>query len=843
MLKLPLNYGNQKEFIKNIPVLYFLHIFKKLPDTKLRMKHLLTTFALFLVLADNCIAQNNLASISGKVINDNGNTVPSASIALYAAKDSSLIKAIVNLNDGDFEIKELKPGKYFLIVTSVGYKQGGSKNFELKGSQSYFLAPISLSTDHTKLTDVNIQAKKPMIEVTADKTIFNIEGSINANGSNAFELLQKSPGVTIDNDDNIVLKGKNGVRIYIDGKLSQMGGKDLSEFLRSINSADLEAIEMISNPSAKYDASGNAGIINLRLKKNKNFGTNGSISAGGGFAHSPKVNSSFNINHRDKTINAFANYSNSFGMRRQFFNLYRIQKDTVYDQHTINYTDPHIHNFKTGMDFFINPKNTIGFLVNGNFNNVTYSNDGYALIMRKGVVSPEKILFASGVQDVERSNVNYNINYRYANKVTELLIDGDLGRFRSKATSLQPNDYKTPSGTLLEEKIYRNSTPTDIDIETFKIDYETSAGKGKFGIGGKYSNVKTKNIFDFYNVLAGMNVMDSNRSNKFNFTENINAGYINFSSPLGKMLNMRAGVRMENTKSEGDLTSLNPQPEKNVKRNYIDFFPSGALTLTPNEKNSFNLSYSRRIDRPSYADLNPFEDKIDELTYQKGNAFLRPQYTNVFEFTHTYKSKFNTTLSYSHIKDFRTNIIDTTESNRVFRTVKNLASQDIFNFNFSAPITITKWWNAFFTANAYNSFYKADFGTNKKINLNIFAYSFFAQQTFALTDGFTFELSGFYNSPTIWGGTFKTDAVYNVDAGIQKSIFKKNGNIKISYTDILRSQTFRGISDFGGAYLDVSGRGESTQLRINFTYRFGNKQVKAARQHKSGLEEENNRIQ
>jgi hypothetical protein len=808
------------------------------------MKHLLTTLALFLVLADNCIAQNNLASISGKVVNDNGKPVPSATIILYTAKDSSLIKAVVNYTDGEFEINELKPGKYFLIVTSVGYKQGGSKNFELKGSQSYFLAPISLSTDHTKLTDVNIQAKKPIIEVTADKTIFNVEGSINANGSNAFELLQKSPGVTIDKDDNISLKGKNGVRIYIDGKLSQMAGNDLSEFLRSINSADLEAIEMISNPSAKYEASGNAGIINLRLKKNKNFGTNGGVSVGGGFAHSPKANSSFNINHRDKTINAFANYSNSFGIRRQFFNLYRIQKDTVYDQHTINYSDPKIHNFKAGIDFFIDPKNTIGFVVNGNFNDATYSNNGSALIMKNGVSSPQKILFASGISNVDRSNLNYNINYRYATpKGTELLIDADLGRFRSKATSIQPNYYKTPSGSLLEEKIYRNSTPTDIDIETFKIDYETSAGKGKFGIGGKYSNVKTKNIFDFYNVLGGINVLDSNRSNKFNFTENINAGYINFSSPLGKKWSMRAGVRMENTISEGDLISLHPQPDGSVKRNYVDFFPSGALTLTPNEKNSFNLSYSRRIDRPNYADLNPFEDRIDELTYQKGNAFLRPQYTNILEFTHTYKSKFNTTLSYSHIKDFRTNIIDTTESNRVFRTVKNLASQDIFNFNFSAPITITKWWNAFFTANAYNSLYKADFGTNKKINLNIFAYSFFAQQTFTLTDGFTFELSAFYNSPTIWGGTFKTDAVYNVDAGLQKSIFKKNGNIKISYTDILRSQTFRGISDFGGAYLDVSGRGESTQLRINFTYRFGNKQIKAARQHKSGLEDENNRIQ
>ena len=808
------------------------------------MKTLLTAIIIFLEVNANCFAQNNSASISGKIIDDKGYPAPSASVALFTLKDSSLHKIVISSTNGEFEMQALKAGKYFLTVTSVGFKKGGSKSFELKEAQSYFLAPITLSTDNTKLTDVNVQSKKPMIEVTADKTIFNVEGSINSSGSNAFELLEKSPGVTIDKDDNISLKGKNGVRIYIDGKLSQISGKDLSEYLRSINSADLEAIEMISNPSAKYDASGNAGIINLRLKKDKNFGNNGSVSIGGAFAHSPKANSSFNINHRNKKINAFGNYSNNFGQRRTFFNLYRIQNDTIYDQHVINYTDPHIHNFKTGMDFFINAKNTIGFNVNGNFNTVTYSNDGYALIMKRNVTSPQKILFASGVQNVERSNLNYNINYRYANaKGSELLVDGDLGRFRSTATSLQPNDYRSPSGVLLDEKIYRNSTPTDVDIETFKMDYETPAGKGKFGVGAKYSNVKTRNIFDFYNVLSGVNVLDTNRSNKFNFTENINAGYLNFSSPLGKKWSMRAGVRIENTVSQGDLISLHPQPDNNVKRNYVDFFPSGALTLTPNEKNSFNFSYSRRIDRPSYADLNPFEDKIDELTYQKGNAFLRPQYTNIFEFTHTYKSRFNTTLSYSHIKDFRTNIIDTTEKNRVFRTVKNLASQDIFNFNFSAPIAITKWWNTFFTVNAYNSFYKADFGINKKIDLSVFAYTFFGQQTFTLAEGFTVEFSGYYNSPTIWGGTFKTDPFYNVDAGIQKSIFKKAGNIKIGYTDIFKTQKFRGISDFGGAYLDVSGRGESTQLRINFTYRFGNKQVKAARQHKSGLEEENNRIE
>lgn len=806
------------------------------------MKKLLTVIILFLFVKVSCIAQDTLASISGKVINDKGIATPAASVALFNLKDSSLSKIVITSDNGEYEMHRLKSGKYFITVTSVGYKKSGTNGFELKKTQSYFLAPIILSADPTYLKGVNVQSTKPMIEVTADKTIFNVEGSINAAGSNAFELLQKSPGVSTDNNDNISLKGKNGVRIYIDGKLSQLGGKDLSEYLRSINSADIEAIEMISNPSAKYDASGNAGIINLRLKKDKMFGTNASISAGVALAYTPKANSSFTINHRNKAINIFGNYSNSFGKRRIFQDLYRIQNDTIYDQYITNFTDPHIHNFKTGIDFFINSKNTIGFLVNGNFNNVTYSNvDGYAFIMQKDSARQQKILYSDGVQDVKRSNLNYNINYRYANKGTELLVDGDLGRFRSKANSLQSNYYKTPLGTVLDTKIYRNNTPIDIDIETFKIDFETSAGKGKLGLGAKYSNVKTNNIFDFYNVISGTNIMDSMRSNKFNYTENINAGYVNFTSPLDKKWSMRAGVRMENTISKGELSSFYPKPDDTVKRNYVDFFPSGALTFMPDEKNSFNFSYSRRIDRPSYADLNPFEEKIDELTYQKGNAFLKPQYTNIFELTHTYDSRFNTTLSYSHIKDYQTPVIDTTQVNRIYRTVKNLASQDIFNINFNAPVTINKWWNAFFTANAYQSLYKADFGANKIIDASLFAYNLYTQQTFKIADGLTFELSGFYNSPTIWGGTFKTDPIYSADAGIQKSIFKKKGNVKISYTDIFNTQKFRAVSNFGGAYLDIRARWESTQLRVNFTYRFGNNQVKT-NQHTPGLEEENKRI-
>lgn len=805
------------------------------------MKVLLPAIVL-LLLSTTSFAQTNSASVSGKVIDNYNHPASSASVSLFRVKDSTVSKAAITNNDGDFVINNIKPGKYFISVTSVGLKKSASAVFELKEKQSYFLAPIKLIQNDKRLSDVNVDSKRPIIETTPDKVIYNVENSINATGSNAFELLQKSPGVTIDKDENIFLKGKNGVRIYIDGKISQIAGKYLAEYLKAINSADIESIEMISNPSAKYDASGNAGIINIRLKRNKNFGTNATISAGVAIAHTPKENSSFNFNHRNKWINFFATYSNNFGKRRTFFDLYRIQNDTVYDQHSINETHPRIHNFKTGMDVFIDPKNTIGFIINGNFHTNDLNTTGSTVISKNNSSAPTKILYASDLQPVKRSNMNYNINYRYVNKSTELDIDGDAGFYRSTAQSYQPNEYRDPvTNALINEKIYQNYTPTDIDIKTIKADFVTLIKKGKLEIGGKYSNVETKNTFDFYNVINGSNMMDSSRSNKFNYTENVNAAYVNYSTPLSNKLNIRAGIRIENTVSEGNLISYHPQPDDDVKRNYLDLFPSGGISFTADKNNSFNLSYSRRIDRPNYEDLNPFENKIDELTYQKGNAFLRPQYTNIIELTHTFMSRFNTTLSYSHIKDYRANIIDTTENNRVYRTVKNLASQDIYNLNITAPFPITKWWNAFFTFNGYRSLYKADFGIGKIINAEVYAYSFFSQQIITLKEGLTFEVSGSYNSPNIYGGTFKTDGSGNADAGLQLMLFEKKGSIKVSYTDIFQTLKFRGVSNFGGAYIIFDSRGETKQLRINFTYHFGNRQVKAS-QHKTGIEEENKRL-
>ena len=267
------------------------------------MKYIITII-LVTFFAASSFAQNP-AQVSGKITGDNDKPLSEATITLLKAKDSSLFKSALTNSNGVFKILSVKPGSYFITVTSVGYTKKSSATFTIAEGQDYAATPMALLHSATSLEAVTIQAKKPMIEVKADKTVFNVENSINATGSNAFELLQKSPGVLTDKDDNISLMGKNGVKIYIDGKPTQMAGADLAAYLRSINSADIESIELITNPSAKYDAAGNAGIINIRLKKNKNYGANGNVASGIAFGHTPKYNNSLSLNYRNKKINLF----------------------------------------------------------------------------------------------------------------------------------------------------------------------------------------------------------------------------------------------------------------------------------------------------------------------------------------------------------------------------------------------------------------------------------------------------------------------------------------------------------------------------------------------------------
>lgn len=787
------------------------------------------------------------SSVKGTVTDNTSKPLTSATVSLLVAKDSSLYKAAVSDNTGNYQFDKVKAGAYLVRISNVNYNIWYSPRLELKG-ESYSVPAASLVTADKKLKDVVVTAaKKPMIEVKADRTVFNVENSINATGSNAMELLQKSPGVTVDKDDNISMKGKNGVRIYIDGKPSPMAGSDLAAYLKSVQSSDIEAIEMIENPSAKYDASGNAGIINIRFKKNKKFGTNGSLSVGKNQGIYSSYNTSLSLNYRNKKVNLFSNLSGYQGRGENYNNLYRMQSDSIYDQHNTNFNNNKSANVKAGIDYFINDKNTIGVMYNGNLSKSNWQAAGNTIISPQNSKLPAQLLIAGNNVPSTRNNSNININYRFADTSGhELNIDADRGFFTSRGNSLQPNTYFDPTtGAVLRERIFANNTPINIDIYTAKADYEQNFKKGKLGFGAKFSSVKTDNTFDYFNVINNVKQQDWERSNHFTYTENVSAAYVNYNRSF-KKFSIQAGVRAEQTNSEGVLKAKNKitmnDTTEVVKRSYLDFFPSAAISYTLSPVHQFNLNYSRRIDRPRYQDLNPFEDKLDELTYQKGNAFLRPQYTNSFSLSHTYKSFLTTSLSYSHIADYITVVNDTTRTNATFITDKNLASQDIYGINISAPFKITKWWNVYANVNANHTRYKAKFEDGKTIDLAVNTVNYYNQHTFTLGKGYTAEASGWLNTPSIWGGTFKTNFMWSADAGIQKTLMDKKATLKLSVTDVFKTNHWKAVSDFASTNLHVNGGYDSRQVRLTFQYRFGSTQVKAARERKTSIESESNRL-
>ncbi|TAD86661.1 MAG: TonB-dependent receptor [Bacteroidetes bacterium] len=770
-------------------------------------------------------------TISGTVTAAGGKPLASATVALYKAADTSLLKSGVCGADGSFSLAYQTPQAMLLRISAIGYAD------TLLPANANMGAMVLQPAAQT-LAGVVVSAKKPMIEVKADKLIFNVENSINAAGGNALELLRKSPGVLVDKDDNVIMGGKNGVVIYIDGKPTPLAGTDLSAYLRTVNSNDVELIEIITNPSARYDASGNAGIINIKLKKNKNFGWNGNVNSGYAIGIFPKYNVGGGVNYRNKKVNFFSSYSINKSRNQSFMNLYRLQNDSVFDQRSTFTNRSLAHNAKLGADFFITKKQTLGVLLNGNFSTGTAWGNSSTPISAQNTKDVNRVLVANSSSSSQRNNITANINYRYADTLgRELTVDADYGSYRVQSDGVVPNVYTNPAtGQVLSRTTFGTITPVNIQLYSLKADFVQNLWKGVLTSGFKVSVVKTDNDFQFLNYnAANIPVRDENLSNRFIYTENINAFYGQYTRQINKW-NYQVGLRAEQTNSEGDLTSAVSIANRNVKRNYLDWFPSAGISVQANQKNNYGLSYSRRIDRPRYQDLNPFESRIDELTYQKGNPFLRPQYTHIVELRHTFNYSLTSTLSYSAVQDVFAQVTDTIEGSRNFLQQRNLASQQVLSANVSYPFNIAKWWGVYASANLYYQRFKANF-ENAGINLQAFTATLYQQHTFTLKKGWSAEVSSYYNSPGIWGGTYKTKTIWGVDAGIMKKFWNDNANLKLSVTDIGFTYPWRGVNDFGGLYIRGNGGWESRQFRINFSCRLGNKQVKAARSRNTGLDD------
>ena len=800
---------------------------------------------LFFLLAITHFANSQSVSrLQGNVVSSKKKALAFVTVSLLSASDSNMVKASLTNELGSYDFFVTTSDLYFIEFSFVGYEKSFSSVFRIEAGKDVQLDDITLKESHTTLNNHIVTSKKPFIELRGDKMVLNVESSINNSGINAFELLRKSPGIQVDNNDNISMKGKSGVRVAIDGKMTQFDAKDLSAYLKSINSSEIESVELIANPSSKYEASGSAGIINIKLKKNKKYGTNASVNLDYIQGITPKGSSNLNLNHRNKKINYFGNIAINSGINKNTINLYRVQLDTLYDFKNINKQEETNFNLKAGADYSVNSKSTLGFLFllnNNNSDELGFSNTPIYLNSNHGFI---KNLQSNSERKVRFRNSNFNLNYIIVDTTGyEINLDANYGTYRKTGESYQPNLYLDNQNNLLSAIINRNETPVNIDIYNFKFDYERKLKSGKFGWGFKSNLVKTNNTFNFFtDDINSIPVKDLNRSNLFNYKEFVNACYFNFNSAFNKKWNYQLGLRLEQTNSEGILNRQDTliQLDNDVKKSYLDYFPSAAITWQFNEKNTFNLSYSRRIDRPTYQDLNPFENKLDELTFQKGNAFLKPQYTHSIQLIHNYKSIINTTIGYSKVNDYSTEVTDTIR-NATFIQQQNLATQQIINFELGIQTPIKKWWNGFVNLWYIFKQFNGAIGDNY-FNQTVPIYGANLQQSFNLGKDYNAEISAWYEGPSVWGGTWKTNPQGAFDFGIEKKLMKKSASIKISVTDLFFTAPWKANNNFAGVNIKGNGDWESRTLKLSFNWRLGNNQIVSSRRRETGIESETKRI-
>jgi iron complex outermembrane receptor protein len=377
------------------------------------------------------------AQVQGKVTDADGKPLNGVTISLM--KDTAVVKLAVTKDDGSYVFNGIKEGSYRITASHVGFAAGSAK-FNVS-STGVIVSKIRLTKATADLQNVSVTAKKPLIEMKADRTILNVEGTINATGSDALELLRKAPGVTIDKDDNLAVAGKNGVQVYIDGRPTPLSGTDLATYLKTIQSAQVESIEIITNPSARYEAAGNAGIINIKFKKNKALGTNGSVNAGWNIGTYAKYNAGVNLNHRNAKMNIYGNYNYSNNRNHTDMSLYRTTGDTLFDQKGFNMFSNKSHNFKGGVDYTINKQSSIGAIVNGTFSEPVLETGSTAQIIYRGNNVTDRILKARNLSDLKRDNINFNLNYNYNGKDGKsLVLNGDYGYYDINTNQYQPNE-------------------------------------------------------------------------------------------------------------------------------------------------------------------------------------------------------------------------------------------------------------------------------------------------------------------------------------------------------------------------------------------------------------------
>ncbi len=782
------------------------------------MKHLFSAFFLLLVALNACLGQVP-ATVAGRVLDAQRAGVPFATVVLVAAADSAMVRGERADEQGAYELKDVRPGTYRVLVTAVGFGKGRSAAFTLAAG-GVRVPDVALKLEAQALAGVEVVARKPLLEMQAGKMVVNVAGSLTA-GSTALEALQKVPGLLVMND-RISLAGREGLIIQIDGKTTQY--TDVVGVLRDFPSSSIQRIEVVTQPDASHDAAGNAGIINIILSRNANLGTNGTLTLGAGYGRFGKGNAGLDLNNRTKQLNLFGNYG--YAHRKTYEQLNTARHDeaggddyrqTSYQPHTAD-----VNNLRLGGDYSLPRRQTVGVLLSGY--------DNHTAVAGQNQTTASNGIGVQTTNDTRRVTDSYagNLNYKMLLDTLghELTADADYSHYRAASTGQLRNVVSTTGGEQTQQ--LQNDQLTNIGLRSGRVDYRRPLGHGlKLGLGVKGSQADIASAVELRGGTSG-------RADYFDYTEAIRAGYAQAEGKLAGV-SWQAGLRGEWTNTRAVART----DARTVERSYGQLFPTLNLDREITKKLGLNLAYSRRIDRPSYQDLNPSIVYLDPYTSQRGSPFLKPQFTNSYKAAITYQQQPFFVLNYSRTVD-AISLVTATEDSAVYSTSANLDHLERYSATLNLPLNLGKLLTGYAGMNVfYNQYLSRYLGSTYRNGR--MAATFYGQANVKLPRGLSFEASGYYQTAGV-NGLINFNGFGALNLGLQKSLLHERATLRLGLNDVFFSARQQGIVRYQNLNVGFQSYGESRQVRLSFSYKLGNLQLAAARKRGTSLDEERGRV-
>lgn len=785
--------------------------------------------------------------ISGKISNNEQYPIPKVSVSLLRASDSSMVKTTLTDTDGIYKFEKIVPGSYLLMVSCVGYEQNYSAVFEHDTTKT-MLRNLLLSKTEVQLKAVTITATRPPFEVKAGKTIVNVDASPTNAGLNVLEILEKSPGITVTNDGNVNLKGKSGVLMLIDGKQTYMSGAQLATFLKTIQSNSIDQIEIMTVPPAKYDAAGNAGVINIKTKKNLVKGMNGSITLVYSQGYYPRYNGLANFNYRNDKLNIFGNYSGTHWRSQGTSYISRRLTEAesglfqgTYQQESMNRNSGSANNLKLGMDYNFTKKDVAGIIITWNPGKWEEIKDGPSKIFNASG-APIYTLLSHSINGGHYKDFTANFNYKHSfdSLGREITVDLDQASYRNNDMSDLSTQIQNPAGTPIGNIVHtQGSMPANINIYSAKADYALPFTKNlKLESGAKVSFVSTNNSVIYQRDSTTGWYVDETNSNHFIYKENINAAYATLSATVKKW-EFTGGLRLENTISKGTQLTL----DSTFSKSYTNLFPTLGVTYNISNTHQLAWAYNKRITRPDYSSLNPFVYFIDSLTSYRGNPYLQPQFTNNIELSYAFKRLLTATVNYTTTRNIITSLFKQDGQKNV-QTLENLSNLKQVGIAISVNYPITKWWNFTLYGNLFNNNYQGVYVDGNKsypIKQKVTAFAGKATSSMTFSSIYAFELSSWYNSKTT-EGLLIGNSMGILNAAMSCQMFSKKAVLKIGVTDIFATLVFNGYARYATVDTQIKNLRDSRRFNISFTYKFGTNNSASNRKHTSGATEEQNRV-